>query len=132
MDTKNLWLVILGLLYVPNTMSYKISNYCPSSLIHRFDQIPQHINVLDFEETHLTYGTSFPPLPKHIKEVNINQNIYANKKGLIREDMTKQELKGLLKILFPNTKGVKIYVSNCIFKPKTHANMLDDIDAMFD
>jgi len=117
-----------------NKMSYTISNYCPSSLIHRFDQIPQNINVLDFEETHLTYGTVFPSLPKHIKEVNINQNIYANNQRLIREDMTTQELKGLLKILFSNPKGVKFYMGDYIFKPKPTANVinLDDIDAMFD
>ena len=112
-------------------MSYTISNYCPSSLIHRFEQIPQHINVLDFEETHLTHGTVFPTLPKHIKEVNINKNIYANNQRLIREDMTTQELKGLLKILFPNTKGVKFYMGAYIFNPKP-TNNLDDIDAMFD
>jgi len=114
-----------------NKMSYKISNYCPSSLIHRFEQIPEDINVLDFGETHLTYGTHFPQLPSHIKEVNINENIYTDKnRRLIREDMTMQELKGLIRIVFPNTKGVKFYVSNYMFSPKP-AN-LDDIDDMFD
>jgi len=120
-----------------NKMSYTISNYCPSSLIHRFEQIPTHIKVLDLEETHLADRTVFPQIPSHIEEVNINKNIYVNKNKhmfanrLIREDMTMQELKELLRILFPNSKGVKFYVSNYIFKPKP-TNNLDDIDAMFD
>jgi len=119
-----------------NKMSYTISNYCPSSLIHRFEQIPTHIKVLDLEETHLADRTAFPQIPSHIEEVNINQNIYVNKdRRLIREDMTTQELKELLRILFPNSKGVKFYVSDYIFKPKPKEQIilnLDDIDAMFD
>lgn len=125
-DTKNLCSVISGLLYVIIKMSYTISNYCPSSLTYRFEQIPDNTTILNFDETHITYGTIFPQIPSHIKEVNINQNIYTDKnRRLITEDMTSKDLRGLIKILFPNTKGVKFYVSDYIINPKPPTKVID-------
>ena len=115
-------------------MSHTISNYCPSSLIHRFESIPKNTTKLILGETHLADRTIFPPLPSHIKEVHIEANIYAGKTRLIRDDMTNKELASLIKILFPNYKGVEFFADRCIFypKPTQMLNALDDIDLMFD
>ena len=64
-------------------MSHTISNYCPSSLIHRFESIPKNTSVLILGETHLADRTIFPPLPSHIKEVHIESNIYAGNKQFV-------------------------------------------------
>jgi hypothetical protein len=113
-------------------MSWRISNICPSNLQHRFEDIPEDTEILNLGEIHLNYGMTFPPLPHHIKEVNIESNIYVDNRKqerLIKPETTKQEMKDLLMILFPNYKGVKFYVSHYLFSPKP---TLDDIDDLFD
>ena len=113
-------------------MSWRISNLSPSNLKYLFDNIPEETEILNLGEIHINYGMSYPPLPSNIKEVNIESNIYVDdrkQERLIKPTTTKQELKDLLRILFPKYKGVKFYVSNYILKPKP---TLDDIDEMFD
>jgi hypothetical protein len=97
-------------------MSYSISNFCPSSFKYLTNHIPSDIEVLNIDEVHIPYGEVFGIIPDNIKEVNINKNIYTDKnRALIREDMTKDELKSLIKILFPhNRRGVKYYIDNKI------------------
>lgn len=117
-------------------MSYTISNYCPSSLIDRFESIPKKTTKLILGETHLADRTIFPPLPSHIKEVHIEKNIYGGKKQipLIREDMTNKEVASLLRILFPNYKGVEFFTYRSIIYPHTTQTLtalLDDVDLLF-
>ena len=119
-------------------MSCKIQNYCPAHLQYKFDNIPEGTKILNLDEIWINYGMVFPLLPSSIKEVNINENIYLsnrNRERLIKPEMTKQQLKDLLQILFPNWKGKKFSVSNYLYKPNPNldiVNMLNDIDAEFD
>jgi hypothetical protein len=119
-------------------MSWKITNYCPSDLQSKFNAIPEGTTILNLDEIWLNYGMSFPLLPSSIKEVNINENIYVinrNRERLIKPEMTKQQLKGLLQILFPNWEGKKFSVSMDLYQQRTPyadiANILNDIDAEF-
>ncbi len=94
-------------------MSYKTSNYSPSSFQYMVGHIPSNVYELEIGETHIPYGDVFPQLPDNIKEVRISNNIYTkNNTPLITKQMTHKEISNLIKILFPHRKGLTFSIDH--------------------